>query len=141
MSNKKESISRMVKEARIAKGYTQQEISDLTGISLRSVQRIESAEVLPRMYTLKILAQHLNFSIEVVANKDVSTTSPNAATTRYLNKTQKIIITISTALILALLLGAFLAQSHGFPETTFELFLLTAGIIFFYAIILYRIWR
>ncbi len=37
----KEKIARLVREARIAKGYTQQELSDKAQISLRSVQRIE----------------------------------------------------------------------------------------------------
>ena len=55
----KEDIARLVKDGRIAMGYTQQELSDLTRISLRSVQRIENAEVLPRLYTLKLLAKSI----------------------------------------------------------------------------------
>src|SRR5579859_5186173 len=53
------SIAINVKEARLRKGYTQQELSDLTGISIRSVQRIENGDVIPREYTLRLLTEQL----------------------------------------------------------------------------------
>ena len=37
-------IAVRIKEGRLSKGYTQQELSDLAGISIRSVQRIENGE-------------------------------------------------------------------------------------------------
>ena len=49
-------IASIVKEGRLAKGYTQKEVSDLTGISLRSIQRIENGEVEARTYSLKALS-------------------------------------------------------------------------------------
>jgi len=52
-------IAELVKTGRTEKGYTQQDLADRTGISLRTVQRIENGEVLPRLYTLRLLEQHL----------------------------------------------------------------------------------
>src|SRR5579872_3754622 len=92
----KETIARLVREARIAKGYTQQELSDKAQISLRSVQRIENAEVAPRMYTLKILAEQLGFSWPEETTTAVSLQSEplSSPAGRRLNKAQKIILTI-----------------------------------------------
>ncbi len=38
----------------------------MSSISLRSVQRIEKGEVMPRMHTLKVLANCLDFSLEAI---------------------------------------------------------------------------
>ncbi|RZS93892.1 helix-turn-helix domain-containing protein [Aquimarina brevivitae] len=66
-------IAEVVKSRRVALGLTQQEVADLTKLSLRSVQRIEKGEVVPRMHTLKMLAQQLDFSLE---NLDESNAKP-----------------------------------------------------------------
>ena len=55
----KEVVARAIREGRVAKGLTQQELADLAGISLRSVQRIEGGEVVPRAYTLRVLGEKL----------------------------------------------------------------------------------
>lgn len=58
MSYKKQKmIATIVKEKRKTLGYTQQEVSDITKISLRSIQRIEKGTVMPRMHTLKALSE------------------------------------------------------------------------------------
>jgi transcriptional regulator with XRE-family HTH domain len=59
----KEQLAQLVREKRTAKGITQQELADMAGISLRSVQRIENGEVLPRSYTLRVIAEKLGFDI------------------------------------------------------------------------------
>jgi transcriptional regulator with XRE-family HTH domain len=135
----KEKISELVKHGRAAKGLTQQELADAINISLRSVQRIENAEVLPRFYTLKLLAQYLDFSDELDAPLIKKEEQPIVK--QPLNKARKLILTIGIALLLILLTAAFLAQSARFPETTFELFLLIAFLILIYAVVLWRIWR
>ena len=134
----KEEISRLVIGGRIFKGYTQQELSELAGISLRSVQRIENGDVLPRMYTLKILAKHLDFSLEQI---QCDKTQLKIAVPQRTNKPQKIILTFGSGIVILLLTGAFVAQSPKFPETQFESFLLMAGVLGCYAIILFRIWK
>lgn len=149
----KEKIARLVKESRLDKGYTQQELSEIAGISLRSIQRIENAEVLPRMFTLKLLSPHLDFSPQILLDSEPSSrdmavrqSEPepfpfNATVPRRFNHQQKIILTLGTGTILALLLAAFLAQSSGFPETGFEFFLLLVGVACCYMLILLIIWK
>ena len=44
---KQKMIAEIVKEYRAIKGYTQKELADISNISLRSIQRIESGEVVP----------------------------------------------------------------------------------------------
>jgi len=133
----KQDIARLVKDGRIAKGYTQQELSDLTRISLRSVQRIENGEVLPRLYTLKILAGQLGFSLDDAVEKESE--MPVKKTT--LKKPRKIILSIGSLLLIILLTGAYVSQSAHFPETTFERFLLYAGVLTIYGLALLRIWK
>lgn len=163
MDQSKEAIARLVREGRAAKGYTQQELSEMTGISLRSVQRIENAEVQPRMYTLKILAEHLGFSWEgvvapgpdpegeTVAGETVplNTSAPETIPAediaqkprRRLNKVQKIILTIGVGLFIILAVLAYIAQSARFPETQFELFALLGVLVLVYGGLVFMIWR
>ena len=56
-------IATVVKNARLKKPLTQKELSELAGISLRSLQRIENAAVSPRLYTLNRLAEHINLEM------------------------------------------------------------------------------
>jgi transcriptional regulator with XRE-family HTH domain len=140
----KQEVAGLVKEGRIAKGYTQQELADLTKLSLRSVQRIENAEVVPRLYTLRVLAQHLNFSLErpareieptIVGQNTLSKKTPR------LSKARKLILTFGSGILLLLLTGAFLSQSARFPETDFERFLLWSFVVGAYSVVLFRIWK
>ena len=49
-----------IKELRIKKGLTQEELADLTDLSARTIQRIENGEVDPRAYTLQMIAKALD---------------------------------------------------------------------------------
>ncbi|RZM30003.1 MAG: helix-turn-helix domain-containing protein [Pedobacter sp.] len=139
---KKETISRIIKERRLAKGYSQQELAHLCLLNLRSVQRIEQAEVLPRPYTLKLLAEMLDIDpADLLQQKGSAHSSHkefNAA--KKLNTPGKIIITVSSALLLIFLAGAYLAQSNKFPETTFELFIFIASLLSLYTVLVWKIW-
>ena len=53
-------LAHHLKTERLNKGLTQQELSLATGISLRSIQRIESGDVYPRSFTLKALCEKLD---------------------------------------------------------------------------------
>lgn len=48
-----------IKELRIKKGMTQEELADMTELSARTIQRIEKGEVDPRSYTLQMIAKAL----------------------------------------------------------------------------------
>jgi transcriptional regulator with XRE-family HTH domain len=49
-----------IKELRIKKGLTQEELADLTELSARTIQRIENGEVDPRAFTLQMIAKALD---------------------------------------------------------------------------------
>lgn len=48
-----------IKELRIKKGMTQEELAEKTELSVRTIQRIENGEVDPRSYTLQAIASAL----------------------------------------------------------------------------------
>ncbi|MEQ8412874.1 MAG: helix-turn-helix domain-containing protein [Imperialibacter sp.] len=71
--------------ARKSQGYSQEELSHVSGISLRTIQRIEKGEVNPRGYTLKTLAQSLKIELRDLTTQDVSTDDKAASKIRSLN--------------------------------------------------------
>lgn len=58
------SVSSRVSKERIKKGLTQEELAGLTNITVRTIQRIESGESTPRMFTLKAIAAALEIPFE-----------------------------------------------------------------------------
>jgi transcriptional regulator with XRE-family HTH domain len=48
-----------IRDLRIKKGMTQEELADKTEVSTRTIQRIENGEVDPRAYTLQMIAKAL----------------------------------------------------------------------------------
>lgn len=146
-------IAALVKEGRTAKGYTQKELAELSNISIRSIQRIENGEILPRNYTLKTLAGILEQSFEQYG-KILQTRSSeeqehtagieNAHTyrpTTIINKGQRIIISAGSCLAILFLAWAFVAQSPRFPETTFELLVFLAIVLLLLTGLLFFLWR
>lgn len=122
----------MVREARLEKQLTQKDLAALAGISLRSLQRIENAEVLPRVYTWNRLGVHIDLK---------SVNRPVAVMPAKPNNARRWILSISSLVVLFLSFGAYVLQSPTFPETLFETFLMLLAGCIIYAIILYRVWR
>jgi transcriptional regulator with XRE-family HTH domain len=61
---------KLIKELRIKKGMTQEELADKTEVSARTIQRIENGEVDPRAYTLQMIAKALEVDYNMfVENK------------------------------------------------------------------------
>jgi transcriptional regulator with XRE-family HTH domain len=50
---------KLIRELRIKKGLTQEELAEKTEVSARTIQRIENGEVDPRAYTLQMIAKAL----------------------------------------------------------------------------------
>jgi transcriptional regulator with XRE-family HTH domain len=48
-------LGKKIAELRKAKGLTQEELVEKCNLSVRTLQRIESGEVMPRSYTIKII--------------------------------------------------------------------------------------
>ncbi len=57
-------IAKKIVHFRKLKGITQEALAELTGLNVRTVQRIEAGEVDPRLYTLKSIADALQVNIE-----------------------------------------------------------------------------
>ncbi len=140
----KGSIAQQLKSERLSKGLTQQELSVQTGISLRSIQRIENGEVYPRSFTLKVLTEKLALDFESLNLKKKQPTVTKAIIgepPQKRNKPQKILLSIIVAIVFCLLTSAFIFQSPTFPESAFEMALLLAIEIGVYGVVLFRIWR
>ena len=129
-------LATLVKESRIAKGFTQKDLSELTNISTRSIQRIENGELTPRIYTIKTLAKALDFSMDELEDMVL-----NQKSGVILNSVQKIILSIGTSFLVLFLAWAYVSQSSSFPETTFEAFLFSGIIVLTITGVLVVIWR
>jgi transcriptional regulator with XRE-family HTH domain len=58
----------LIKELRLKKGMTQEDLAAKTDISVRTIQRIENGEVDPRAYTLQSIAAALAVDFAVLAD-------------------------------------------------------------------------
>jgi transcriptional regulator with XRE-family HTH domain len=59
----------VIKEVRRQKGLTQVDLSDQTGISVRTIQRIEKDEVEPSIYSLKVISEILGVDFLKIRSK------------------------------------------------------------------------
>lgn len=69
---KQPDLGKKIAELRKAKGLTQEELVQKCNLSVRTLQRIESGEVTPRSYTIRIIFAALDYNIY-----DSSKRSPN----------------------------------------------------------------
>jgi len=61
---------KLIKELRIRKGMTQEELADKTEVSARTIQRIENGEVDPRAYTLQMIAKALDVDFSLFVENE-----------------------------------------------------------------------
>lgn len=61
MKMKQPELGRKIADLRKAKGLTQEELVDRCNLSVRTLQRIESGEVIPRSHTLKVILAALEY--------------------------------------------------------------------------------
>lgn len=61
---------KLIKELRIKKGMTQEELAEKTEVSARTIQRIENGEVDPRAYTLQMIAKALDVDFSLFVEKE-----------------------------------------------------------------------
>lgn len=139
-----------LREGRLSKGLTQKELSERSNISIRSIQRIENGEIIPRSHTLKTLAGILELSFEefmksarkqnitIQENEDVETSSPSSSV---LNGPQRIILSTGICMVTIFLAWAYTSQANNFPETTFELLVFTATVLTLITSALFFLWR
>jgi len=69
-------LGKKIAELRKAKGFTQEELVEQCNLNVRTLQRIESGEVTPRSYTLKVIFEALDYEVnnsaELNANVSVN---------------------------------------------------------------------
>ncbi len=61
-------LGKTIIELRQKKRLTQEELVELCNINVRTLQRIESGEVTPRDYTIRILLDALDYNVEQIEN-------------------------------------------------------------------------
>lgn len=67
-----DNIGNRIAEKRKALGLTQQQLADKCRLNIRSIQRIESGSVTPRMFTLEIINEALGTEFKYSLTKDQS---------------------------------------------------------------------
>jgi len=73
---KQPELGRKISELRKAKGLTQEELVEKCNISVRTIQRIETGEVTPRMYTIKTILAALDYNLDAVSNDSDELNAP-----------------------------------------------------------------
>lgn len=63
-------IGELIKQLRLKKGITQEELAARTELSVRTIQRIENEEVDPRAYTLQAIASALSVDFETLSESN-----------------------------------------------------------------------
>lgn len=61
-----------IKELRIKKGMTQQQLADDSGITLRTIQRIENGEVKPSLHSLNSISRVLEADLSALIQQSAS---------------------------------------------------------------------
>jgi transcriptional regulator with XRE-family HTH domain len=61
-----------IKELRIKKGMTQQQLADDSGITLRTIQRIENGEVKPSLHSLNTISRVLEADLSALIQQSAS---------------------------------------------------------------------
>ena len=78
-------LGKKILELRKAKGLTQEELVDKCNISVRTLQRIETGEVTPRVFTIRTILAALDYDLGTIAeNEDTGARMPVNALRKYL---------------------------------------------------------
>ena len=64
-------LSKRIKKTRIKNGLTQLDLSEKSGLTLRTIQRIENEEVTPSIYSLNRISEVLNEDFSSSENKSI----------------------------------------------------------------------
>jgi uncharacterized Tic20 family protein len=76
-------LGQKIQELRKLKGMTQEDLADKTGLSVRTIQRIEGGEVDPRSYTLNQIAEALGVELnELTQENEIDPNKPSEAEIR-----------------------------------------------------------
>lgn len=135
----KQDIAGMVKRERLKRKLTQKELAELSGITIRAVQRIENAIVMPRTYTLNALFEHIDVPLEFIKKQALSSDEKEAVVKS--SRISKLILTFGIPVLIVIGSYAYILQSPTFPENAFEMCVLIFCMSFIYFILLLKIWK
>lgn len=62
-------FGQQLKEIRIQQNYSQTDLSDKTGLTVRTIQRIENNEVKPSIHSLRVLSEALGTDISQLSHE------------------------------------------------------------------------
>ena len=68
---------KIIKDLRVKKGMTQEELAEKTELSTRTIQRIENGEVAPRSYTLQVIAKALEVDFSIFVEDEATGLAEN----------------------------------------------------------------
>ncbi len=71
---KQPALGLKISELRKSKGLTQEELVEQCNISVRTIQRIEAGEVMPRSYTVKTILSALDYDLEKIQTESSTAT-------------------------------------------------------------------
>ena len=115
-----------IKALRLAKGMTQQELADQSGISLRTIQRIEYGEVKPSLYSLKKLSVVLEADLNrFFQDSNKKTNVPISKSSKIMSQLISSIFLyktafVTTVLLLGLSMAVYLAKPFSVPAEGFQ---------------------
>lgn len=132
MEGQRKELAEIIKKNRLAKGYTQSKLAEISKLSLRSIQRIENGEVYPRDFTIKALLNSLDLTEEILERDTADSVKEK--------KSAKIILSIGLGLIIPFIALAYISQSAHFPENHFEAYLYWIFVIGISCFVQWNIW-
>ena len=62
----------ILKELRVSQNYFQNEVAELSGLTLRTIQRIESNQVKPGLHSIKVIKKALETDLYGIINKPIT---------------------------------------------------------------------
>ena len=62
----------ILKELRVSQNYFQNEVAELSGLTLRTIQRIESNQVKPGLHSIKVIKKALETDLYCIINKPIT---------------------------------------------------------------------
>jgi transcriptional regulator with XRE-family HTH domain len=122
-------LGKKIAELRKAKGFTQEELVEKCNLNVRTLQRIESGEVTPRSYTVKIIFSALDYPMNDSIETNKIGSNPSIWLEQLViyvfdlfnlktNKMKK--ISILSVILILLLCGLFIICTEGKAQKTKE---------------------
>ncbi|MEL7248280.1 MAG: helix-turn-helix transcriptional regulator [Bacteroidota bacterium] len=88
-------IAEQILTARRSRGWSQEELSQQSGLSLRTIQRVERGEGQPRLHSLRVLAETLTLDLAKLTGERTLTDTPGAAAWQQLRRMQLVAMLVA----------------------------------------------